>query len=359
MAGSTARATDVDARFTALPSATPAAILDLAAATTAESSDARSAVIALRDAVIELGRDDSVPSGHSLGRLAADVEADAPMAAEQLVALHAMLVRAVGIPSRIVVGYAVGEDDEIETTDLIAWTEVAFAGAGWVPFNPVPVDQVRGEGPGGETTATTTTLRGRAVTEAQVVPRELDPGERDTDDPTSPPGAGLGWLEAALLITGLVVLVIAGIVVARGLRRRGRRRATSAPWSVAGAWGELLDRLRESSAPAPPNRTVEEAIDQVEDMAPDASGSLREFTKLVNVTLYSDNPPTWDDAENAWELLRDIEVRLRQSQGRAVSARSRLDPRSLRYPTPRPAPNRSRRPHVARTVRTDHPRVQR
>ena len=86
-------------------------MLDLASDVTAESPDARSAVIALRDAVLAFGRDDGVPAGHSLGRLAADVEAGNPMATEQLVALHATLVRSVGIPSRIVVGYAVGEED--------------------------------------------------------------------------------------------------------------------------------------------------------------------------------------------------------------------------------------------------------
>ena len=56
-----------------------------------------------------------MPSGHTLGRLAADVELTAPMAPEQLVALHAVLVRAVGIPSRIVVGYAIGDEEEIHS----------------------------------------------------------------------------------------------------------------------------------------------------------------------------------------------------------------------------------------------------
>ncbi len=161
-----------------------------------------------------------------------------------------------------------------------------------------------------------------------------------------------------MAIAGLIVLLIVAIVVSRLVRRRNRRRATSPPWSIAGAWGELLDRLRENSAPAPSNRTVEEAIDQVEDMAPEASASLREFTRLVNVTLYSDAPPSWDDAEDAWDLLGDIEGRLRESRGRSVALKARFDPRSLRFPTPRPAPNRARRPHPPRSRRTDHPRVQ-
>ena len=355
----TTAATDVDERYTALPSATPSVLLDLAATRTAESPDAASAVTELRDAVLEIGRDDSVPVGHTLGRLASDVENSTAMAPEQLVALHATLVRAVGIPSRIVVGYVVGDEDEVTTADMAAWTEVAFAGVGWVPFNPVPAEQISVEGGEGGATASTTTLPGQAVTEAQVVPRELGAGERISDDVDRPTGSSIGAGEIAL-ITGASVLVLMLIIVfSRAWRRRRRRRASSAPWSIAGAWGELLDRLRENHGPAPANRTVEEAIDQVEGMAPQAASSLREFNKLVNVMLYSDTPPNWDDAEDAWGLLRDIEGHLRAERGRSVTVRARIDPRSLRYPTPRPSPNRARRPHPPRVPRTDHPRVQR
>jgi hypothetical protein len=359
LSGVAAAATDIDPRYLALPASTPAAILDFATAAVADQPDARSAVGALRTAVLELGRDDSVPTGHSLGRLAADVEAMAPMAAEQLVALHAVLVRAVGIPSRVVVGYAIDDDESVLTSDLTAWTEVAFAGVGWVPFNPVPTEQVPQEGAEGDVTASTTTLPGQAVTQARVVPRELEPGERTPEDFRDSGQARFGWIHVGLLVAVLIVILIMSIVIARAVRRRNRRRATSAPWSIAGAWGELLDRLRENSGPAPLNRTVEEAIDQAEDMAPSANASLRDFTRLVNVTLYSDTPPSWDDAEVAWELLRDIESKLKEAQGRSVSMRAHLDPRSLRFPTPRPAPHRGRRPHPSRAIRTDHPRVQR
>ena len=359
LAGVTATATDVDPRFTVLPASTPPAILDLAAITIAESTDARSAVTALRNVVLAFGRDDTVSAGHSLGRLAFDVEAQTPMAAEQLVALHATLLRAVGIPSRIVVGYAVGEEDDVGTADLIAWTEVAFAGIGWVAFDPVPAEQFVLEDQAGDVTASTTTLPGQSVTQARVVPRELSPSERNPEDSERSGGSGVGGTQVGVTAGVLIVLLLALIVSSRLLRRRNRRRATSAPWSIAGAWGEFLDRLRENAAPAPPNRTVEEAVDQVEDMAPRATVQLRAFTNLVNTTLYSDAPPSWDDAEDAWQLLDEIEGHLRDSQGRSVMLKARLDPRSLRYPTPRPAPNRARRPHLPRQSRTDHPRVQR
>jgi transglutaminase-like putative cysteine protease len=55
----------------------------------------------------------------------------------------ALLLRVAGVPSRVVVGFATGEqlDDRtwvVRDEDAHAWVEVYFPGVGWVPFNPTP-----------------------------------------------------------------------------------------------------------------------------------------------------------------------------------------------------------------------------
>lgn len=58
----------------------------------------------------------------------------------------AVMLRTLGIPSRLAVGFAVDESARDEQTGLItvteqnswAWTEVYFPGYGWVEFNPTP-----------------------------------------------------------------------------------------------------------------------------------------------------------------------------------------------------------------------------
>jgi hypothetical protein len=56
----------------------------------------------------------------------------------------AVLARAAGLPSRIVVGYASGSynpfkaEYEITQADAHAWTEIYFSGIGWVEFEPTP-----------------------------------------------------------------------------------------------------------------------------------------------------------------------------------------------------------------------------
>jgi hypothetical protein len=55
----------------------------------------------------------------------------------------ALLLRVAGVPTRVVVGFATGEQIGHDTwavrdEDAHAWIEVYFPGVGWVPFNPTP-----------------------------------------------------------------------------------------------------------------------------------------------------------------------------------------------------------------------------
>jgi len=56
----------------------------------------------------------------------------------------AVLLRSLGIPSRVAVGYVAGEWDTdkeyyvVRETHAHAWTEVFFPGYGWIEFNPSP-----------------------------------------------------------------------------------------------------------------------------------------------------------------------------------------------------------------------------
>jgi hypothetical protein len=57
-----------------------------------------------------------------------------------------VMLRSLGIPSRIAVGYVIGTDDRVPQSNIyivseansFAWPEVYFPGLGWVEFNPTP-----------------------------------------------------------------------------------------------------------------------------------------------------------------------------------------------------------------------------
>jgi transglutaminase-like putative cysteine protease len=62
---------------------------------------------------------------------------------QQYAAAMAVLVRELGLPARIAVGYLVGtlQDDGtylVQSRDAHAWVEVFFEGYGWLPFEPTP-----------------------------------------------------------------------------------------------------------------------------------------------------------------------------------------------------------------------------
>ena len=62
---------------------------------------------------------------------------------QQYATAMAVLVRELGIPARIAVGYQEGtlQDDGtylVQTKDAHAWVEVFFEGYGWLPFEPTP-----------------------------------------------------------------------------------------------------------------------------------------------------------------------------------------------------------------------------
>ena len=64
-----------------------------------------------------------------------------------------VMLRTVGVPSRLAVGYLPGEYDTeigayvVRGTDLHSWSEAYFPGYGWIPFEPTP--NVEPDAPGG------------------------------------------------------------------------------------------------------------------------------------------------------------------------------------------------------------------
>ncbi len=180
---------------------------------------------------------------------------------EQYAAAMALMARAVGIPSRVVVGFTQGskEDDQwvVRGTDAHAWPELWMGSAGWVRFEPTPG-------------APTTRIPAYAAPTISGNAPDLPTGENanggsaspgSTSDRRGPDFAGEGavaesrssagwwWLGGVAL---LVLLAVPALL--RLVRRRRRLRSADADE----AYRELVDTLvdlRLGEEGATPRRT--------------------------------------------------------------------------------------------------------
>jgi len=157
-----------------------------------------------------------------------------------------LMLRAVGVPARMVVGYAEGtylRDEEVFSVigkDYHAWPEVYFPGVGWVPFEPTASQpELRfslGEGepsPGGAIIPPTPVIPSGAGPVGEVEPPTL------LEEPPTPAEVAGRWLS-------VLMGVAAATALALGLRRWQTTILKETPFPV---W---LERVLEKRGFHPP-----------------------------------------------------------------------------------------------------------
>ena len=285
--------------------------------------------------------------GHSLSDLCrvlgvGPAGAPTPAAEEQFASLMATMVRGLGVPARVAVGYhlpAPGRDGRRIVTEhhATAWTEVHLGAAGWVPFDPTPASEQPQED------------RTRAVTDSS--PSPIPPAAPTTSPPEEPPSTTVPAttvpeestpttdVVGTVVVggTGLLAVLVLGSLVAIVLykqqRRRRRRNAPIPNDAVAGAWLEAVDHLRDRGFPPAPELTEQEVAAAAERFveAPEARRPLQALARLLGRARYSQQPVTASVVDDAWRLLEEVEATT--SPGWRTKLASRFSLRSLRRPT--------------------------
>jgi hypothetical protein len=163
---------------------------------------------------------------------------------QQFSGAAALMLRLLGIPTRVVAGFSPGslnrDTGEYRVRDLDAhsWIEVYFAGIGWVPFDPTPSaapaeSQASGLG-------SISAANGDA---GDIRDNTGSPSDRAGDPSATASGSqGSGSRAWALAVGAVLLLLAAGGAVAARAARRGRR---GAPRDAAEA------QLRELAAALP------------------------------------------------------------------------------------------------------------
>jgi hypothetical protein len=207
-------------------------------------------------------------AGHGAERIASLLSAEQMIGDdEQYAVAMALMVRSMGMPARVVMGFYpddyTGEESTYDITgdQLHAWVEVPFEGAGWVAFDPTPPeDQVPLE----------EAPQPKSDPKAQVLqpppppqePAELPPDIRTEDtDQEDVDEEGFDFLPVFIAAGSLLALLIVIftpllVIVLLKLRRRKRRRQAERPADrVSGGWDEIVDRAGDLGTPVPSGAT--------------------------------------------------------------------------------------------------------
>jgi transglutaminase-like putative cysteine protease len=204
---------------------------------------------------------------------------------EQIATSLAVMLRSLGVPARVVAGYAPGLRNpftglfEVRASDAHLWTEVWFPGVGWQSFDPTAVVPLAGENSGGKAG---TGLATYLSAELAHVP---------------------GWLEIALAAAGVLAVASVGAV---HLRRRRARKRLVRPQS----WAEQsLTRLEQAGAargrPRHDNETVYEYAAALRGLT-DPNEPVDRVAVLVSRAAFSQDGVA--DEERRWvdEVLEGL-----------------------------------------------------
>jgi hypothetical protein len=266
---------------------------------------------------------------------------------EQFAATMALMARAVGIPSRVIVGFTAGTKQSdgswsVTPHQAHAWPEL-FIGQ-WVRFEPTPRAQVDGSGvivpswTRPQATPITPVKSGTPKPSAARDRRDqdlrrdktanrkpVDLGDAPTPSNTISPDR---WRWIALGVTALLALVA---TITPAVRRWWRRRSRLASGDVDQAWDELRDTVRDIGAPwsdASTPRQVAATIIGAQHLRGDAALAATRLCQAAELSRYSPRPPRFGRLADDVRVVRHA---LLTRMDRRTRIRATLRPASLQH----------------------------
>jgi transglutaminase-like putative cysteine protease len=223
---------------------------------------------------------------------------------EHIASAMAVLLRSVGIPTRLVTGFGPGRRNpftgyyDVRQSDAHAWLEVLYPGVGWVQYDPTFGVPAAAPGLGGRFIAPEVIRAiGRFI--AQVTPEPLKAVAREA-------GSAIGAAARGTLASWPLSVVAAGLVFAAALwlrrRRRVARARAPAPSGAARAFIALSDALRVRGHPRAEHQTPTEFLRGIERdgaLPGDLFGDAEVVVRTFEGERYAGRKPDDEEVEGA------------------------------------------------------------
>jgi transglutaminase-like putative cysteine protease len=278
----------------------PASVTALAKDVTEDQPTPFRKAIALQEHFMSYQYDENVAAGHSIENLE-DFLREQRGYCEQFAGTMAILARLAGLPSRVAIGFAVGEPTAkntylVTTRNAHAWVEIFFPGHGWLAFEPTPRFEGGVTRPAytrPEALAPTTPIGGSEATaspspsaEPSVDRRNLESGDALEVPQPSEESRRRNWVPyagAALLL--LMVVALPGAAAVRRVRRR--RKATGPLEHVRVVYVDFLEWCAAVRLPRWPGETPAEYARRLAEISTPAEGPVTRLATLATEALFA------------------------------------------------------------------------
>ncbi len=246
----------------------------------------------------------------------------------------AIMARALGIPSRVAVGFQPGTPSvvngktvyRVSTHDLHSWPELYFTGIGWLRFEPTPgrgalptysvpadVEQLPTDAASNAASAVATASAAPSANAGRDVPTDEAPSAAAQGANTGFNATPLVALVVLLLLLAVALSPAMGRILVRWRRERAIARGRD---PASNAWAEVRDTARDHGWLAPETETAREFAARLSLVLASDSDVIADFRLRVETRAYG-RP---DAATLSVHDLRGV----RHAIARSVEPRERL-----------------------------------
>ena len=252
---------------------------------------------------------------------------------EQYASAMALMVRQLGYPARVVLGFYPEKYREgpIEITgnDAHVWVEVPFRDAGWVRFDPTPDRDKK---------PNTKVPQPKERPQPQVLPppepphERVDPPKDETDQANNrdedlliPQAVRvLAYILGGGILLATPFLLIAG---AKSRRRTRRRNHGSTAYRIDGGWSELMDATTDWGVATRRRVTRQETAGDLQTEFPGSSPVM--LARQIDAKVFGLGNPTDDDVAEMWRQVDEVLAGMRGSMSRWRRVRGSVSMKSF------------------------------